>query len=329
MRTWRRLLFLIAALLAVLTAGVVGYMAIEDWPLLDAVYMTVITLTTVGYREVHELSDAGRIFTIGLVVFGVGAMLYGLTTMVQYFIEVQWANLFGGRRMKERISKLKDHIVLCGYGEVGVEVARTLDKEGIPFVAIDTDQQAVAKATANGHLYIQGDATRDETLSEAGIQRARGLVAAAGNDADNIFITLSAKGLRPDVYVVARADAQEAESKLKRAGADRVIFPLALAGRRLAMLALRPLLVDFVDTTMHSRDRDLMLEAVKVGNGSPVAGKSLKEGRDCCGGAVFLAVKKRDGTLLTSPPQETLLELGDELVVAGTRQQLRTLEGPA
>jgi voltage-gated potassium channel len=231
--------------------------------------------------------------------------------------------------MKERISKLKDHIVLCGYGEVGVEVARTLEKESISFVAIDPDQQAIARATANGHLYIQGDATRDEILNEARVQHARGLVAAAGNDADNIFITLSAKGLRPGLFIAARADAQEAESKLRRAGADRVIFPLALAGRRLAMLALRPLLVDFIDTTMHSRDRDLILEDVKVGQGSPVAGVTLKEGRSCCGGAVFLAIKKRDGTLLTNPPQETLLELGDELVVVGTRQQLRTLEGSA
>lgn len=323
------MLLVAGALLAVLTAGVVGYMVIEGWSFLDAIYMTVTTLTTVGFSEVKPLSDAGRIFTIGLVVFGTGVMLYGLTTIVQYAIEVQWSNLFGGRRMKERISKLRDHIVLCGYGEVGVEVARTLEKEGVPFVAIDTDQQAVAKAMANGHLYIQGDATKDETLSEAGIQRARGLVAAAGNDADNIFITLSAKGMRPDIFVAARADAQEAESKLRRAGADRVIFPLALAGRRLAMVALRPLLVDFVDTTMGSRDRDLMLEAVKVGQGSPVAGVTLKGGRGCCGGAVFLAVKKRDGTLLTNPPEETLLELGDELVVVGTRKQLRTLEGSA
>jgi voltage-gated potassium channel len=329
MKTWRRVLLLVAALLAVLAAGVVGYMVIEGWSLLDAVYMTVTTLTTVGYREVRELSDTGRIFTIGLIVLGVGVMLYGLTTMVQYFIEVQWANLFGGRRMKDRISRLKDHIILCGYGEVGIEVARTLDKEGTPFVAVDTDQQALAKAITNGHLYIHGDATRDETLSEAGIQRARGLVATAGNDAANIFITLSAKGLRRDIFVVARADAQEAESKLKRAGADRVIFPLALAGRRLAMLALRPLLVDFIDTTMHSRDRALILEDIKVGQGSPVAGLTLKEGRNCCGGAVFLAVKKRDGNLLTNPPQETLLELGDELVVVGTRQQLRSLEGSA
>jgi voltage-gated potassium channel len=329
MKTWRRLLFLIAALLAVLTAGAVGYMVIEGWSFLDAIYMTVTTVTTVGFREIHELSDKGRIFTIGLIVFGVGVMLYGLTAMVQYFIEVQWMNLFGGRRMKERISKLKDHIILCGYGEVGVEVARTLEKEGTPFVAVDTDQQAIARAMVNGHLYIQGDATRDETLSEARIQQARGLVASAGNDADNIFITLSAKGLRPGLFVVARADAREAESKLRRAGADRVIFPLALAGRRLAMLALRPLLVDFVDTTMHSRDRALILEDVKVGQGSPVAGLTLKEGRSCCGGAVFLAVKKRDGNLLTNPPQETLLELGDELIVVGTREQLRSLEGSA
>jgi len=329
MRTWRRLLFLVAALLAVLAAGVVGYMAIEGWSFLDAAYMTVTTLTTVGFREVNPLSDAGRIFTIGLIVFGVGVMLYGLTTMVQYLIEIQLANLFGGRRMKEKISRLKDHIILCGYGEVGAEVARTLEKEAVSFVVIDIDQRAGARATANEHLYIQGDATRDETLSEAGIQRARGLVAAAGNDADNIFITLSAKGLRPDIFVVARADAQEAESKLRRAGADRVIFPLALAGRRLAMLALRPLLVDFVDTTMHSRNRDLILEDVKVGQGSPVAGVTLGEGRNRSGGTVFLAVKKRDGTLLTNPPQDTLLELGDELVVVGTRQQLRALEGSA
>ena len=323
------MLVLVGALLAVLAAGVVGYMVIEGWSFLDAIYMTVTTLTTVGYKEVRELSDTGRVFTIALIIIGVGVMLYGLTTMVQYFIEVQWANLFGGRRMKERISRLKDHIVLCGYGEVGVEVARTLEKEGISFVAIDPDQQAIARAMNNGHLCIQGDATRDEILNEAGIQRARGLVAAAGNDADNIFITLSAKGLRPELFIAARADAQEVETKLKRAGADRVIFPLALAGRRLAMLALHPLLVDFIDTTMHSRDRDLILEDVKVGQGSPVAGVTLKEGRSCCGGAVFLAVKKRDGTLLTNPPQETLLELGDELVVVGTRQQLRTLEGSA
>src|SRR4030042_184178 len=240
MKTWRRVLFLIAALLAVLTAGAVGYMVIEGWSFLDAIYMTVTTVTTVGFREVNPLSDEGRIFTIGLIVFGVGVMLYGLTTMVQYFIEVQWANLFGGRRMKERISKLKDHIVLCGYGEVGVEVARTLEKESISFVAIDPDQQAIARATANSHLYIQGDATRDEILNEARVQHARGLVAAAGNDADNIFITLSARGLSPGPFLAARADAQEAESKLRRAGADRVIFPLALAGRRLALLALRP-----------------------------------------------------------------------------------------
>jgi voltage-gated potassium channel len=329
MKTWRRLLFLLAALLAVIAVGIIGYMVIEGWSFLDAIYMTVTTLTTVGYEEVHVLSDTGRIFTVGLIVIGVGVMLYGLTTMVGYLIEVQVGNLFGGRRMKERVSKIKDHIILCGYGQVGTEVARTLEEDDVPLVVVDINQEAIARAVSKGHLYVQGDATKDETLNEARIQQARGLVAAAGNDADNIFITLSAKGLRSGLLVVARANAKEAESKLRRAGADRVILPLTLAGRRLALLAVRPLLVDFVDTTMHSRNRDLVLEDVKVGYGSPVAGMTVKEGQNRCGGVIVLAVKKGDGTLLTNPPQETPMELGDELVVMGTRQQLRNLEGSA
>jgi voltage-gated potassium channel len=327
MKTWRRLLFLVAALLTVIAVGIIGYMVIEGWSFLDAIYMTVTTLTTVGYQEVHVLSDTGRIFTVGLIVIGVGVMLYGLTTMVGYLIEVQVGNLFGGRRMKERVSRVKNHIILCGYGQVGTEVARTLEKDGVPLIVVDINQEAIARAMGNGHMYVQGDATRDESLNEAKVQQARGLVAATGNDAANIFITLSAKGLRSDLLVVARATAEEAESKLRRAGADRVILPLALAGRRLAMLAVRPLLVDFINTTMHSRNRDLILEDVKVGFGSPVAGMTIKEGQDRCGGAIVLAVKKGDGTLLTNPPQETSLELGDELVVMGTPQQLRNLEG--
>ena len=318
---------MVAALLTVIAVGIIGYMVIEGWSFLDAIYMTVTTLTTVGYEEVHVLSDAGRIFTVGLIVIGVGVMLYGLTTMVGYLIEVQVGNLFGGRRMKERVSKLKDHIILCGYGQVGNEVARTLEKDGVPLVVVDINQEAIARAVSNGHTYVQGDATRDETLNEARVQQARGLVAATGNDAANIFITLSAKGLRSGLLVVARATAEEAESKLRRAGADRVILPLTLAGRRLAMLAVRPLLVDFINTTIHSRNRDLTLEDVKVGLGSPVAGMTIKEGQNRCGGAIVLAVKKGDGTLLTNPPQETPLELGDELVVMGTPQQLRDLEG--
>ncbi len=325
----RRLLWVVSALILVIAMGVIGYMTIEDWSFLDALYMTIITMTTVGYQEVHALSNAGRIFTIILIISGVGVMLYALTTMVQYLVEGEIRDLLGSRRMKDKIAKLKDHIILCGYGQMGREVARSLQNEGVPFVIIDASQEAIARAASDGYPHVLGNATSDDILNEARIQQARGLVAAVGNDADNIFITLSAKGLHPGLFVVARACAEDADSKLKRAGADRVILPLVLAGRRLAMLAVRPLVVDFIDTAMHSRDRDLVLEDVKVGPGSPVAGTTLGEGRSQCGGAVVLAVKKKDGSLIANPPDETLLELGDELVVVGTRLQLRTLEGSA
>lgn len=229
--------------------------------------------------------------------------------------------------MKEKIAKLKGHIIVCGYGRVGKEVARVFQEESMPFVVIDLAKEAIAEAASNGCLYIQGNASSDEALKEASIMQARGLVAAAGSDADNVFITLTARGLRPDLFITARAGAQESEAKLKRAGADRTIFPHALGGRRLAMFALRPLVVDFVDTAMHSHKRELVLEEIAVGPGSPVSGKTCKEGQQCGGGAVILAVRKKDGTLLTDSFEEMVLEHGDQLVVIGHREQLRALEG--
>ena len=324
----RRLVYIAIALLVVIAAGTIGYKVIggEEWSFLDALYMTITTLSTVGFKEVHDLSATGRIFTILLVIGGVGVMFYSLGTIFQYFIEGQLTDIFEGRRMKEGIAKLKDHIIICGYGQVGREVALTFKGEGVPFVVIDQNQEAIAKADKDGHLYIQGNATRDDTLDEAGIQRARGLVAAVGSDADNIFITLSARGLRSDLLIIARAFAEESESKLKRAGADRVILPLRLGGKRLAMVALHPLVIDFVETTMHSHERDFVLEDVSIASGSPLAGMTIKQGRETSGGAVILAVKKKGGNLLANPPQETLLEVGDEVVVMGTKQQLSSFE---
>jgi voltage-gated potassium channel len=322
----RRLISIGIALLAVIAIGTTGYLIIQDeWSLLDCVYMTIITLSTVGFREIDGLSDAGRVFTLVLIVGGVGVMFYSLGTIVQYLIEGQITNMWGSRRMKDNIAKIKDHIIICGYGQVGREVAITFKSEGVPFVIIDQNQEAIAKAAGDGLLYVQGNATRDDILEEAGIQRARGLVAAVGSDADNIFITLSARGLRSDLLIVARAFAEESESKLKRAGADRVILPLRLGGRRLAMIALHPLVIDFVETTIHSRERDFVLEDVSIASGSPLAGMTIKQGQDS-GGAAILAVKKKGGALLGNPPQETVLEAGDEVVVMGTRQQLSSFE---
>ena len=325
--TRQRFLWVIYALVLIVTIGVTGYMVIEGWSFLDALYMTVVTLSTVGYREVHNLSAAGKVFSIVLIIGGVGAMLYTLTIIVQYIVEGHFANLFGRRRMRDKISKLKQHVILCGYGRVGHEVAHVFESEGTPFIIVEHDQEAIALAVEHNYLYLQGDATSNEVLKEAGINRARALVAALSSDADNLYLTLSAKGLYPDLFIVARTISEESEPKLKQAGANRIMSPYRIGGRRMAMLALRPLVVDFIDTTMHSHGRELVLENIKVLPGSPVDGKTVEEGRQLCEGAAILAIKKDDGRLLTNPSQKTLLELGDELVIIGTREQLRTLEG--
>lgn len=321
-----RLLYIAIVLLAVIAIGTAGYMVIEDWSFTDSVFMAVTTISTVGYREIHPLSEGGRAFTIVLIVGGVGILFYSVGTFAQYLMEGQLANILGGRRMKQDISRLRDHIIICGYGQVGREVALTLSEEKVPFVVIDSDEESVKRAAEDGCLSLRGNASNDEALEEAGIRQARGLVAALGDDADNIFVTLSAKGLRHDLLVVARASAEESESKLRRAGADRVILPLRLGGRRMAMIALHPLVVDFVETTIASRDREFVLEEIRVSSASPIAGMNIRRAQEYAGGASILAVKKLGGPLLANPAPDTLLESGDEVVVMGTRQQLEAFE---
>ncbi len=323
----RRLLTIVYVLIGIVAAGVIGYMLIEGWSFLDALYMTIITISTVGYQEVAPLSTASKIFSVVLIVVGVGAMLYTLTTVVQYLLEGHLANIWGRRRMKDRITRLKDHVILCGHGLVGREVARAFVAEGVQFVVIERDPTALAAVTEKEYPYVEGDATLDEMLEAAGIARARALVAAVGSDADNVYVTLSARGMRSDLFIVARASTAESEPKLIRAGADRTMSPYRVGGRRLAMLTLRPVVVDFIDTTMRSRGGELVLENVRISAGSLVAGLTLAEGRQLCGEASILAVQKKDGDLLANPSADVVLDIDDEIVVAGTREQLRRLEG--
>ena len=227
--------------------------------------------------------------------------------------------------MRARIAKLRGHFILCGFGRVGEEIARTFKGEGIPFVVIDNRPECIARVEQAGYLYLQGDATSDEVLKEVGIEQARGLVSAVGDDADNTYITLSARGLHPDLFIAARACSQEAEAKLRKAGANRVVSPHSIGGRRMAMLALRPAVVDFIDTVIHGRGRELQLEDVDIGGNSQLVGLPLKVAQSKIGITV-LAMRKKSGKLLANPPGEETIEGGDRLIVIGTKKRLAALE---
>ena len=326
MNPQQRLLFGIYAFVAILVVGTVGYVLIEGWSFLDALYMTVITITTVGYAEVHSLSAGGRIFSIFLIIGGVGGALYAITGIIEYIVQGHFGTIWGRRRMKARITKLTRHFILCGYGKVGEEIARSFKEEEMPFVVVDNNPESIARVEQTGHLYLQGDATSDEVLREAGIEQARGLVAAVGSDVDNTYITLSARGLCPDLFIAARASSEETKAKLKRAGANRVVSPHSIGGRRMAMLALRPAVVDFIDTVIYGHGRELQLEDIDIGRNSQLVGLTLKVAQSKTGITV-LAMRKKSGKLLAKPPEEETIKDGDRLIVIGTKKRLAALEG--
>ncbi|HLH24464.1 MAG TPA: potassium channel protein [Chloroflexota bacterium] len=317
------------AVAAVLSVGVAGYMVIEGWSFFDALYMVVTTVTTVGYGEVHPLSLPGRAFTMLLIVLGVGTMLYTLSTIVHYAVAGELTRQMGRRRMESRIEQLRDHVVLCGYGRVGRQIAAEFRRERVPYVVVDVNEASLATAHNDGCLWVPGNAASDDVLLAAGVKRARALIAAVDSDVDNVYVTLSARGLNPRLFIVARASREDAESKLRRAGADRVISPYQIGGRRMAMLALRPVAVDFVDTIMHDPSTDLLLEELAVQPTSPLVGKRLAAARGgAAAGAIVLAVK-RDGRLIPNPPGDFAVQAGDQLVVMGTPSDLRAIEGYA
>jgi len=321
----RRLLLGLGILGIIMVAGTLGYMFIEGWPFVDALFMTVITITTVGYQEVYPLSAGGRVFSIFLIIGGVGGALYILGSIVQYLIEGHLGTTLWRRRMQRNIAKLKNHFILCGYGRVGREIARILSEEGVPFIVIDKDKESIADAEKDGYLYTIADATNDEALQEAGIERARALIVAIGNDADSIYTTLSARGLRSDLFIEARASDSSVEAKLKKAGANRIISPYRLGAHRMAALALRPTVVDFIDTVIRSRGRELQMENIAVNDDSALIGLTVREIRKRTKGYV-LAINRKDGKLVVNPSPEEVIEGGDRLTTLGTREQLAALE---
>lgn len=319
-------LFRAAALLISLpVVGTTGYMIIEGWGLSDALYMTVITLTTIGFTEVQPLDDEGRIFTMVLAVTGVGAMFYAFLGLFQFLLEGELAAFLGVRRMKGRIESLTDHYILCGYGRVGSEIAHEFAHRNVPFVIVENNPSTIAEAQKQGYLIVEGDATSDAALQEAGIDRAQGLLAASDSDSGNTFIVLTAKTLRPDLYVVSRAGRTESESRMQRAGADRVFSPYIIAGRQMAHSALQPVVAEFIDTLATGHAGEKVLAEIDVSEASGLAGQTVREVLRKCPSVVALAILKPSGELVVTAPGEAVLREGDRVIVMGVEEELEAI----
>ena len=311
---------------AVVVFGALGYSMLEDMTFLEALYMAVITVTTVGYGEVRPLHHEGQVFTIILVLVGVGAFTYFATTVANYLIAGEIKGFLTRRKMEQRIRQLSDHFVICGYGRMGQQVAREFKRENQPLVVVEDAEDVVAQAIQAGHLALQGDAQNDEVLRSAGVERARGLVAVLDTDAANLMVTLSARGLSDKLFIVARTNSEMSQSKLIAAGADRVLFPHGLGGRRIAQMALRPNVVEFLEVVMHDEELELWLEEMTVGiesrlDGCAIGGANIRGST----GANVVALRQRTGKLLVAPTPETQTQAGDILVALGTRAQLAAL----
>ncbi len=325
--TVRRIRLALIALGLVLLAGTLGYIALGFAPL-DALYQTVTTVTTVGFREVRPLGTWGKAFTIVLILVGVGTALYTFGVLLEGLIEGHLRQYRKGRRMEREIERMTDHVIICGWGRVGRASAEYLTATGREVVVIDRDP---LRLEGIKYAYVAGDVTDDDVLADAGIARARALIAALDTDADNVYVTLSSRALRPDLEIVARARNEASKSKLVRAGADRVVNPQLIGGRRMAAFALQPHVAEFLDVVMHDESLEHRMEQIEIGADSPLSGRRLGEaGLAESTGVLLLAVRAAAGrAFLANPAAETVLAPGSILIVVGTASQLDALRAIA
>jgi voltage-gated potassium channel len=328
-RVKRQFILSLLFIAMVILLGTSGYVIIEGWSLFDALYMTITTITTVGYGEVLPLSDSGRVFTMVLIVFGVGTILYTFNNAARIVIEGEVQELFGRRKLEKRIKGLRDHYIVCGYGRMGNVICKELREQGARFIVIEKEAAAVDSSESDT-LFIKGDATKDEVLREAGIERAKGLISVLSTDAENLYVVLSAKVLNPELNIVARAGEEGSEQKLLRAGADRVVSPYHIGGLRIAHTLLKPAVVDFIEFATRSGNIDLQMEEVYVQEGASIAGTTLDEcgiGREL--GIIIVAIKRTGGEMRFNPTFRTTIKPGDILIALGERTKLKVLEDMA
>ena len=339
--THQRLLFTAGLLLALFCAGTLWYWLVEGFHPVDALYQAVTTLTTVGFQEVEPLGHRGRLFTIAYVLVGVGVLFYFAVTAAERLIVGGLADALGARRTRGRARRMQDHYIVCGFGRVGEEIARELHRHGALLVIVDALPQRQALATERGYVAIGGDATEDATLLEAGVERAKVLIAASDSDVGNVFVTITARSLNPTLFIIARAGTESAGQRLRAAGANRVISPYQIAGRRMALAAVQPLLLDFVPVTAGRRPEDrvnLLVELVVAEEAETLAGRTLHEAFAGLPSVRVLGIERAGGELLVAPAGDTVLMHDDRVILYGEQQEIeelstaragRTADGPA
>lgn len=316
-----------AMALIVIACGTAGYVLIEGWNAWDAFYMTVMTVTTVGYREVHPLSRPGQAFTMVVMVLGVGTLFYTASLVMALLVEGELHHRWQRRRLDRMIDNLSNHFIVCGFGRMGSIIAEEFHRQHVPFVIVDRDGERIQAALEAGYVAVEADASREEVLKRVGIVRARGFVAAVGTDAENVYAVLSARLLKPDLFIVGRAESEDARRKLTRAGADRVISPYQIGALQIAQTALRPAVVDFMQLATSSENLDLNMEQVQIQPGSSLAGRSLLDTNlRQRFGVVVVGIQRTDGQMEFNPAPEIVMRPGDQLVVLGRASNLRELE---
>jgi voltage-gated potassium channel len=321
--TTRHMVVLIVLLVCLVILGTVGYMAVESFSLLDALYMTVITLTTVGYGEVHPLSSHGRIFTILLITLGAGFVAYNLAYFTQLMMDGDLLEMYRRRKLSKKVRALQDHYIICGYGQMGQIIVQQLMDHEVPVIVVDSSEPVVSRLREKGILYIEGDATEEEHLITAGIHQARGLVAVVNRDTDNVFIVLTARDLNKGLFICARASSSGTEKKLLKAGADRVVSPYASGALRIAHNILRPTVTDFMELALSGEGMELSMEEFAIPAESELVGKEIIHSGIRHGyNLIIVAIKRLDGAMVYNPAPHVDLQAGDILVAIGPRENL-------
>lgn len=324
----KRLRISFALLLATILFGVSGYYFLEGMPLFDAFYMTIITISTVGFNEVKPLSSLGRIITILIISTGITIGAYTIGTLLRMLIEGELKKTFGRRKVEKQILRLKDHVIICGYGRIGSLICQELQAHKKDFVIIENDPEILEELEKSRILFLPLDATDDDSLVKAGIMNARAIVTALRSDADNVFVTLTAKGLKPNIFILARASDEKNEGKLKRAGASRVVSPYLIGGKRMAHVLIRPTVVDFIDIAVMEANLGLHMEECMIKPGSGLVGKNLIDSnlrKDF--GIIIVLIKKYNGEMKFNPMPVEILEAHDVLVVLGKEDDLQRMSG--